>query len=415
MNQNENGSDIERTAGVGRPLVPAPEAQTIPPDEYAAAFGEDLARTLDLGTWQRGEDLARLYDRLEGEIQEAVRLEDKMRVRIREVVFPQLFNRAGAPRNAGVYQTNAQQVELVHRGYLFNGQVEACDGNSIPFDTLPLAIVQIGVCTVSYQGDQGTWVHRLYRRDLRMRGGDPVEEALDLLEHRRRRTGYDQESRRDTLTSLGRRGIMAYAERAVLLKRCEAPWRMGQGNPAPYELITGSGMVELLERSLDILEELVLDHKKFVFVPSAPSDRVMLTIGNALRPLEYAIVDTLEVSLTRIVNAGHYRGSWGRVKARLDKFVKEAGPQIIVGMYRATPMASAHMFYAHVDHADVAAHIAMADSALQEHRGFPMLLSLADTVCSTVFSTESLVAPAMLAYTDAGAPYRYLTERQTRR
>ena len=413
MNQNDNGS--ERTAGLGRPLVPTPETQTIPPDEYAVAFGEELASTLDLDTWQRGEDLAGMYDRLDGEIREAVRQEDEMRVRIREVVFPQLFNRAGAPPNAGVYQTSVKQLEHVHRGYLFNGQVEACDGNSIPFDTLPLAIVQIGVSTVSYQGDQGTWVHRIYRRDLRMSGGDPVEETLELLEHRRRRTGYDQESRRDTLTSLGRRGIMAYAERAVLLKRCEAPWRMGQGNPAPYELITGSGMVELLERSLDILEELVLHHKKFVFVPSAASDRVMLTIGNALRPLEYAIVDTLEDRLARIVNTGHYRGTWGRVKARLDQFVKEAGPQIIVGVYRATQMASAHMFYAHVDHADVAAHIAMADGALQEHRGFPMLLSLADTVCSSMFGTESLMAPAMLAYTDAGAPYRYLSERHTRR
>jgi len=95
--------------------------------------------------------------------------------------------------------------------------------------------------------------------------------------------------------------------------------------------------------------------------------------------------------------------------------VREAGPQIIVGVYKATQMSSAHMFYAHVDHADVAAHIAMADGALQEHRGFPMLLSLADTVCSSMFGTESLMAPAMLAYADAGAPYRYLTERQTRR
>ncbi|MBI4336489.1 MAG: hypothetical protein HY683_01470 [Chloroflexi bacterium] len=207
---------------------------------------------------------------------------------------------------------------------------------------------------------------------------------------------------------------MAYAERAVLLNRSTAPWRMGHGNPAPYELLTGSGMVELLERSLDVLAELVLGHQRFVFVPSAPSDRMLLTIGNALRPLEYAIVDTMEDNLSRIA-AGHYRGPWMRLKPRLDRFIKEAGPKIVVGLYRATPMGPAQVFYAHADHAHEAAHIALADSTLQEHRGFPMLVTLADTVCTALFGTESLVPHVQVAYADAGAALRYQTERQSRR
>lgn len=384
------------------------------PDEYAAAYGEKLSCTLDLDTWESGDQLARLYERLEAEISEAVRREDEMRARVREIVFPQLRNRDGAPPDAGVYATTVNQVEHVHRGYLFNGAVEACDATCIRHDTLPLTIIQIGVCLVSYQGDQGSWVHRMFRRDLRISGGDPVDETLELLERRRRRTGYDQENRYDSLTALGTRGIMAYAERAVLLKRSTSPWRMGHGNPAPYELITGSGMVELLEHSLDILEELILEHKRFVFVPSAPSDRMLLTVGNALRPLEYAIVDTLEDNLARIAS-GHYRGSWARTKPRLAQFVKEAGPKVAVGLYRATATGPAQMFFAHVDHAHEAAHIALADSTLQEHRGFPMLVTLADTVCGTIFGAESMVPHVAAAYTQAGAPYRYLSERQTRR
>ena len=85
------------------------------------------------------------------------------------------------------------------------------------------------------------------------------------------------------------------------------------------------------------------------------------------------------------------------------------------GVYRATPIAPAQVFYAHVDHVHEAAHIALADSTLQEHRGFPMLVTLADTVCTATFGTDSLVPQIQVAYTDAGAPLRYQTERQTRR
>ena len=414
MNQEGKDSNGKQVVTMVGPLDPREEPETVVSTDYATVYGEELAQTLDLGTWQPGEDLFRLYERLESEIGEAVRQEDEMRARIRQIVFPQLCNREGAPPNAGVYKTTVAEIERIHRGYLFNGAVEACDGNCILYDTLPLTIIQLGVSLVSYQGEQGAWVHRLYRRDLRISGGDPVEETLDLLEHRRHRAAYDHESKRDILTNLGRRGIMAYVERAVLLKRSISTWRMGHGNPVPYELITGSGMVELVERSLELLEELVIGHQRFVFVPSAPADRMLLTIGNALRPMEYAIVDTIEESLNRILS-GHYRGSWKRLIPKLERFVREVGSKIVVGLYRATPIASAQLFYAHVDHAHKAAHIVLADSVLQEHRGYPMLISLADTVCSAALGTESLVPHVQLAYTEADAPYRYQTERQTRR
>src|SRR4029453_9407701 len=137
--------------------------------------------------------------------------------------------RPGGPKGAGVRQAHAEDVAKVHRGLLFNGAVESCDGTCVVNDRLPLTIVQIGVCLVSYRGDQGSWVPRLFRRDLRVRGADPVDEALELLERRRQRSGYDLSSRPDTLSELARRGLMSYAERAVLLQRSSAPWRMGHG------------------------------------------------------------------------------------------------------------------------------------------------------------------------------------------
>jgi hypothetical protein len=271
------------------------------------------------------------------------------------------------------------------------------------------------VYLVSYQGDQGSWVNRLYRRDLRIGGQDPLEEALEMLERRQRRTGFDASSQRDKLSILAQRGIMAYAERAVLLQKSQAPWRMGHGSPTPWELLTGSGMPELARISLDLLNDLILGHKRFIFVPSGPAERMLLTIGNALHPLEYAIVDTMSLTLERIAG-GHYRGEgWEALSSRVQQFAAEVGNQVIVGVYRASHIAPPQLFYAHVDHAHEAALIALADSVLQEHRGFPMLISLADTLCSEMFGTSSLTASTEIAYLEAGAPFRHLTERQTRR
>ena len=74
---------------------------------------------------------------------------------------------------------------------------------------------------------------------------------------------------------------MTYAERATLLQRSEAAWRMGHGNIVPYELLTGSGSMALLTASLKVLRNLVA-YQQFVFVPSSIKDRLLLTIGHAL-------------------------------------------------------------------------------------------------------------------------------------
>ena len=57
----------------------------------------------------------------------------------------------------------------------------------------------------------------------------------------------------------------------------------------------------------------------------------------------------------------------------------------------------------------------MADSVMQEHMVFPMLVDLADTVCRSTFGADSFTAWMQLAFAEAGEPFRYLTERQTRR
>jgi len=396
----------------------------ISPDEFRQGFGEDIRQTLNLDTWAVGEELGGVYRRIEAEVREAVEKEDEVRKRIRTEIFPLLANYPGAPKGAGVYEATMTDLERIHRGLLFNGGVEACDGTHQLHDTLPLTIFQIGISLVSYQGNQGTWSHRLFRRDLRVSSNDPTQDLLRLLERREQRDGLNQPSRHDTLSELARRGIMAYAERAILLQRSTAIWRMGHGNPAPYELITGSGSLDLMIESTKIIRQLVEEHQKFLFVASEPRDRLLLSLGQSLRPLEYAIVRSFKEMIDKTVDQGHYRGqvtadaAWdgGQVTAEewIRRFRDVVAPQIIVGVYRATRLAPPQVFYAHRDHADIAAHIAIADSIFQEHRGFPLLIDLADNVCSSVFGSDSLTGPVSIAYVEAGAPWRYLSERATR-
>ena len=381
-------------------------------DEYAVAHDERLSETLDLDTWVPGADLVEMQGRIRQEISAAVAQEKEMETHVREQVFPTLRER-GVPEG-GVYTASLDRFERVQRHVLFNGAVEACDGTVVTHDTLPVTITQIGVCLVSYRGDQGSWVHRLFRRDLRTTGANLVDETMNLLERRYEREALDHVNARDRLSSLARRGIMAFAERAILLQRSDAPWRLGHGSPTPYELVTGSGMPELLRRSLELMRELILEHRRFVFVPSATAARHLLTIGGALRPLEYAIVDTQRHNLSRIAS-GHYRGQeWQGLQAAVNAFVEDCGDTILVGLYRASLHAPPQLFYAHVEHVHEAALIAMADSLLQQHRGFPMLIDLAHTLCSTTFGAEAFSTLAQVAYAEAGTPFRYLGERKTR-
>ncbi|HEX8072049.1 MAG TPA: hypothetical protein VF546_19020 [Pyrinomonadaceae bacterium] len=382
-------------------------------DEFEAAYDEKFTDTLDLNTWTLGEDLAAAFGRLEREIADALKKEDEYREQVRKIVFPRLRTAPDAPPNAGVWQARASDLERIHRGLLFNGGVEACDGTSVVHDTLPLTVTQIGVCLVSYQGQQGSWAHRLFRRDLRAKVKDPVEEVLSVLEQRQKREAQGQDDEK-SLSQLARRGIMAYAERAILREKSKAVWRMGHGSPAPYELLTGlwASRRERIEISMELIRWYA-GHKKFVFVPSAPRKRHWLMIGNALRPLEFAIVQTLRPELDNMINTGGYRDESGVLPA-MKRLRDEVGPQMVVGVYRVWEAAPPFLFYAHVEHAEMAAHIAMADSLLQEHRGFPMLIDLADTVCAATFGVDDFRTSVHTAYADAGEPFRYLGERETR-
>jgi hypothetical protein len=381
-----------------------------PPRPLSAQLSEPLEDLLNFDTWRDPNDLGALYARIEQQVRDSTEQEDRVAAEVRRRVLPLICRRSKAPKGAGLYNVNPAQLKWAHHNLLFNGATLAADGTVVAHDTLLMTIAQIGVCTVSYQGDTGEFRKQLFRRDFRINTGDPVEEMVAVLEQRQHRTALGYEDERDDLNNLMRRGLMAYAERGLLLDKAEGRWMMGHGAPAPRELLT-VGLNVVLESSLAMLNRLILQHQKFVYVPSAPRELLMLTLGDTLSPLQFLIVDTLEDQLQSWLGPASYSRSIGR---RVQKFVEEVGPQVVRGVFRAAAGSPPCVFYAHIDHAQEAALIAMADSALQEYRGFPMLLSLADNLCRASFEPASFRTLVQQGYAAAGHPYRYLTERETR-
>ncbi len=379
---------------------------------FEAAYGEPLDAVLNLDSWAPDPSLSDLFRRVEEEVCAAVEDENRLSEETRSRIFARIADpkRPGAPPNAGVYSATLEQIQRQWKQILFNGAVEVCDGTRVEHETLAVTITQIGVCLASYQGNQQSYVHRLFQRDLRMKSEDPVKDLMAALDSRMAQGEQEPDPERRP-SELFRRGIMTYAERAALVEKSNAIWRMGHGHPAPYELLTGSGSMKLLRAGLGVVRKLV-EHEKFVFVPSGTTAKHLLMVGYALPPGWYAIVQTAEAPMERVVSTGKYSPEDADFAL---KFCKEVGPQIAMGVYRASAFAPPYLFYSHVEHSHEAALIGIADSLLQEHRGFPLLIDLADRLCQAAFGNDIFEGAVQSAYARAGAPYRFLGERQTRR
>lgn len=381
-------------------------------DEYLRVTGETLGQTVDLTRWKKGIEALKDYDRLESEVNAAESISADVRKAIREHVFPAISRSDYAPKDAGVWRVTPADVERTQRDVLMNGLVEGCDGNVHVVNTMAIQIVQIAVVAVSYRSEEETWGHRIFKRDIRVQpDADMVEETLKLL--RRRSPDQDGADRPKTISDMMRRGVMTFMERKILGQALRATWRIGHGNPLAYELLTGAGSAELIRLSIPVLRS-VVEHRKFLYVSSETSEQHIKTIGDALEPCEYAVISDARPYRARI-SRGHFRGEWEDTMAsELRPFLDDVEEQVVVGAYRATPYAPAQIFYAHRDYVHEAARIAIADSVHLDHRGFPMLIEMADNICRTYFGAQSLERPAYAAFGGTDAPFRHLGERSTR-
>jgi hypothetical protein len=385
---------------------------------FEEQFDENILQTLDVEQWRLGNDLDQEYQRIEREVREAERIETTKEKQIREELLPWMASLPNMPKNAGKHETRPEDISSVHRGLLFNGGVEACDGTIQIHETLPLTIYQIGVSLVSYRGDQGTWGQRLFRRDLRQKAMD-VAELMDFLERRARRDASARMPGQDQMSELVQKALLDYAERAILLRRSQSAWRLGHGNPVTYELLTGGGNLELMVEGTRVLRELVEVRQRFLFVAGEPREALYRTIGQALRPMEYAIIGTLDERLDSWLRQERFKIGvttkllWDDELISptewIPRVINRVASKIVVGLFRPTLLAPAQTFYAHIDHSEIAGHIALADSMLKE-QGTSMLLEMAHRVCQSVFG-DSLETLAESAYIAAGAHNRFLNAR----
>lgn len=177
---------------------------------------------------------------------------------------------------------------------------------------------------------------------------------------------------------------------------------MGYGQPAPYELLTGSGAMTLIDAALPVLKALLLDEKRWVFIPE--TNHAYMRLAMALKPGELAIITNAKSTLENIVDRGHYESEY---KSKVRQFTAVAGEAMVMGAFRATPYAPPQLFFAHAEHALHAGLIAMADAELQPHRGFPLLLELADISCQSGLGIDAFQAMVGSAYAKAGAGHFY--------
>jgi hypothetical protein len=404
-------------------------ADDFPADADAPEFESletDFQAALDLNSWTSGERMDELANRLEREVETAAQFEDVMAPRLLKVLEEKLPTAADASHESGVYSLTPDNVTAALRNILFNGNVEACDGTRVTVNTLPVTVVQIGICLTSYQGtgDGGSIGHRLYRHDIIRKNGNAEDDVLNFLSRRssrKKRNALSDEFGDDgqamSMSDMMCRALMTYAERAMLVERSQRIWRLGHGGPMPHEMIVGSGRKELAFASLAILRRLLLEHQKFIFVPSEISDAAVVTIANALHPLQYAVIrNTKDIIQGYIEGTSYERPHYKRVGLydAVKDFQRDAGSKVVLCVYRASSLAPGRIFYAHEDHVHQAAQIVMADSALQETRGFPNLIDIADRTCRGMFEPGGLSAQVHAALARTGSPFRFLGERETR-
>jgi hypothetical protein len=378
--------------------------------ELERALSQSLRQALDLGMWDESANLEKMASAVHRFVSSSVENEQRWHDSIRTEVFPQLHLFKEAPAQAGIYTIPERYLRDAYRNHLLCGGVTAVNGASASHDGVAASLAAVGVCLIRYDGELNSWRTSFFRRDQPVDAGDRVQEIRDLLDQRGRRSGVGTGpgAGRDQITYLLRRGVMAAAERRALLERTDTAWRLGHGMPAPLELLTGSGSMSLIDEALPVLEQLLLRHRRWVFLLTPGSHFALATLANALEERQLGIFQKGNAALDEILERGHFSYGYRR---KVEDFGRRLGEAIVVGGFRATKHASGQVFLAHSDHALPAGVLAMADAALQPHRGFPLLLDLAAVSAKVYLGMEAFQGLVESAYAKAGALHLFSPDR----
>jgi hypothetical protein len=374
------------------------DPELVPAAAIEAALGETVRDALDLAGWGTGPGLEDLLAHVHDAVARSVAEEAGLGESIRTRVLAELHRFPDAPASAGVYPVSDRHLADARRNLLLPGHVTACDAVSAGHDGLTATVVSIGVCLVRYDGAMNSWRSSFLRHDFDARAADPVGQLRGVLDRRAARS--DPSANADPIHTLLRRGFMAAAERKALLERAASRWKLGHGVPAPLELLTGSGSMDLIDQTFPVLEALLLKDTRWVFVPDTLANRALLTVANALRPGELAVFQTGKPMVEAIIETANYPAGY---RKKVASFAQRLGAATVVGGFRATRYSPPQLFVAHADRAVEAGIMAMADGGLSPHRGFPLALELAGLGARTGLGLDAFRGVVEAAYAKARA------------
>jgi hypothetical protein len=376
--------------------------------EIEKALGHTIKSALNFANWEEGSSFASLTT-AQQHLTKSIHEQERLLRDVRKHVLSALPSFPDAPVGAGVYRVSDEQLRVARRSILLPGKMTAVRGSSVGHESLAASLVSVGICLTRYDGQMRSWRTIFLRHDCDVRSSNPVEEIRAILNQRAQRSTVGPGAAgHDSISRLMRRALQSAAERKSLLEKASPGWRMGYGVPAPYELLTGSGSMDLIEAVLPVLDALFVDEKRWIFVPDSLSSRAYTTLAAALRERELAIIQKSKPTLEAIVEKGHYEAGY---KTKVRKFVERAGEAIVVGGFRATRFSPPQLFFAHAEHALHAGLIAMADAALQPHRGFPLLLELAGISAKVGLGIDAFQGMIESTYASAGAANAYSGDR----
>jgi hypothetical protein len=384
------------------------DGAALPTQDIERALGQSIQSALDLSTWDSGTGLRGLH-KAQQHLAKSITQQKRILREVRKHLLPELANFPNAPDAAGVFRVTEADLTLARRTVLLTGDLTAVRGASVSHESLVANLVSVGICLTKYDGQIRSWRTIFLRHDCDIAATNPVDEIRAILNQRARRSKVGPGGQGDDgISRLMRRALQSAAERKSLLEKVDSSWRMGYGVPIPYDLLTGSGSMDLIDAVLPVLEALLLQDSRWVFLPDSLTSLAFSTIAAALEPGELAIIQKAKPTFDAIVEKGHYPSDY-RTKVR--QFAEQAGDAIIIGGFRASQFGPPQLFFAHKEHALHAGLVAMADAALQPHRGFPLLLELAGISAKAGLGIDAFQGMVESAYASAGAGQYYAPDR----
>ncbi|MEM6314081.1 MAG: hypothetical protein AAF743_08335 [Planctomycetota bacterium] len=361
-----------------------------------------LDDALDLDGWSGPDALQAASARLGRDLADAFAEEASDHTTIRRELLPKIDEIRAESRavDAGLYRVTGTQIALAQRALLHNGAA-ATGCVAAHHDSARLGVAQIGVCLTSYDGSNrsGSYGIQMFRRDQPL-PSDPLRQAFGLLESRARQDRSD--AGETSLAELAKRGIRAWAERAILLEKTDVVWRFGRGPFTPFELLSGGGYPEVLRAGLDVLTRFAQTCKTFAFVGTPGRDKVMETIGGGLRPGEFALLVHDVARCKQMVERTNLAAA---ERNRVDRYIEEVAPRITCGVYRVCAADRPQVFWAHADHAKSAALALMADALQRSGSNRPLLPDLAQVTAQTAFAADGLEASVTAAQVASGRAF----------